>query len=68
MRRPGILSDADVVTPEAVEKDIAKDAGLDPAPAPAKWMGLPATVVGLPTKWLVLVGLAFGAAKAAKLV
>ena len=66
MRRPGLLSDADVVTPEAVEKDIAKDAGL--APAPAKWMGLPATIVGVPTKWVVLAGVALGAAKATGLV
>lgn len=61
MRRPGILSDADVVSPEAVEKDIAEDAGLAP---PAKWMGLPATVVGIPTPLIVGVGVAVGIAKA----
>ena len=58
MRRPGILSDADVVSPEAVEKDIAKDAGLAP---PAKWMGLPATIIGIPT-WLIVTAVAVGAA------
>jgi len=59
--RPGILSDAgDLMTPKvAVEVD-AEAAELEEP----KWMGLPAALAGVPTKLIVVVGLALGAAKA----
>jgi len=62
MRRPGILSEA--ISPEEVSRDIAKDAGL----IPNTWYGLPATFIGVPTKWIVTAGVLFGVAKSAKLI
>jgi len=55
MRRPGILSDSDVVTPEAVEKDIARDAGL--APKKSILSGVPDGVLYLGLAAGVAVGL-----------